>query len=248
MPGPRLLVTLRHGLYERNERIDAVGEKAREVANIRRKESDDYKLGLLPKGEGQVKIARPKLRLAVGALDICVSSPLKRAYQSADIMLEGTDTPIVKDPNLRERELGIFNDIPREIFHTEYADSYAEKLRDPLNWRPIGGKTLIETGRRAIQAYFRDDVEDKIVLFSTHADVMISLRARRELTNLSTPAKLKRPLSPDLQNPQWIQNVQFDMFTDEDPTTSKKRKDVTYFRSVTSADTEYDTGWLKIQR
>ena len=72
--------------------------------------------------------------------------------------------------------------------------------------------------------FITDDVEDKILLASTHADVMISLRARRELTNLSTPAKLKRPLSPDLQNPQWIQNAQFDMFTDEDPTTSKIRK------------------------
>ena len=248
MSGPRLLATLRHGVYERNKRIDAVGEKAREVANVRRKESDDYRLGLLPEGEEQARNARAKLHLAAGALDICLTSPFKRARQTADINLKGTNVPIIQDPNLRERELGIFNDIPREIFHTDYADSYAEKLRDPLNWRPIGGKTLIETGRRAIRAYNRADVADKIVLFSTHADVMIALRARPELTNLSTPAKLKRPLSPDLQNPQWIQNVQIDLFTDEDPTTSQIRKGVGYFRSITTCDTEYDTGWLKIQR
>lgn len=219
-----------------------------DVANVQLDESYDYNAPLLDEGKNQARILSPQLKLAVGALDICITSPYRRSRQTAEIVFAGANTPIFPDNNLRERDLGKFKDIPREVFHNEYAESYARKVRDPLNWRPLEGETLLEATRRAFQVYNRRDIADKLVAFSSHADMMVAKRALYQLGALTTSAKLKLPLSPKLQNPQWIQNCQADIYTPEDPTTGKVHKDMAFFRSIATSGTTYDTGWLKIKR
>lgn len=245
------LAIFRHGVYERNLRIDAVGTKAREVADVRKKASDDYnKLDLSSEGKEQAEILRAELMLAVGTFNLCLTSPFLRARTTAGIVFRNTTTPILKDENLRERDLGIFTDTPRQVFHEDYAESYAQKLRDPINWQPPKGETIRKVGNRGLVAVKRaESISDNdVTAFSSHADFMIAMRSRHELGGLTTPAKLKQPLSRDLQNPQWIQNCQVDLYTREDPTTSKISKDMAYFRSIATSGTEYDTGWLKIKR
>ena len=43
--------------------------------------------------------------------DICYCSPLKRARQTADILLEGRDIPIITDDRLLEMSFGIYEGI-----------------------------------------------------------------------------------------------------------------------------------------
>lgn len=166
----------------------------------------------------------------------------------AEIVYGDTPTEIILDPNLRERDLGRFKDIPRDVFHTDYAESYAQKVEDPLNWRPLEGETLLEASQRAFEVYMREDVADKIVAFSTHADIMVAMRSLYNLAGLTSSEKLKQPLSPELQNPQWIQNAQVDIYLEEDPTFGKVVRDMGYFRSIAVSGVEYDTGWLRIER
>lgn len=249
MYGPRVAIGFRHGLYGRNERIDLTGNAAREVANIQLDESYDYTAPLLYEGVEQGEIVRDRLHtLGFGAVDACISSPYLRTVQMAETVYGGTSTEIILDPNLRERNLGKFKDIPRDVFHTDYAESYANKLEDPLNWRPLDGETLLETSQRAFDVYMREDIADKIVAFSTHADVMVAMRSLYQLAALTSSEKLKQPLSLDLQNPQWIQNAQIDIYLEEDPTFGKVVRDMGYFRSIAVCGVEYDTGWLQIKR
>ena len=249
MYGPRAAVAFRHAEYERNRRIDLTGSEAREVADIQLDESYDYIAPLLEKGAEDAEILRDRLRaLGFGAVDICVSSPYRRTLQMAEIIYGGTPTEIIVDPNLRERDLGRFKDIPREVFHTDYAESYAHKVEDPLNWRPLEGETLLEASQRAFEVYMREDIAGKLVAFSSHADMIVAKRSLYHLGGLTTSEKLKQPLTPELQNPQWIQNCQADMYVEEDPTWGKVVRDMGYFRSIAVCGVEYDTGWIQIQR
>ena len=248
MYGPRVAISFRHGLYDRNQRIDLLGAEAREVASIELDESYDYTAPLLVEGVEQGEILRNTLHPLGFAVDLCVSSPYLRTRQMAEIVFESTPTEITLDPNLRERDLGKFKDIPRDVFHTDYAESYAQKVEDPLNWRPLEGETLLEASQRAFEVYMREDVADKIVAFSTHADIMVAMRSLYNLAGLTSSEKLKQPLSPELQNPQWIQNAQVDIYLEEDPTFGKVVRNMGYFRSIAVSGVEYDTGWLRIER
>lgn len=52
--------------------------------------------------------------------DLCYSSPLSRAYDTAKIILEGTDTPIIKDDRLIELGFGEYEGIENTYHNPEY--------------------------------------------------------------------------------------------------------------------------------
>ena len=251
MQGIKTAVVLRHGRYKRNLRETAQGDAAREAAKTKYDPADDYKLGLDSEGKNQIRLARVKLAMTVGAFDLCLSSPYLRARESAGIVV-GDKLDIVLDPNLRERDLGDFVEIPSEVFYEDYKESAAEKIANPLDWVPKNGETLRQAGARAILAVIRAESFEnhETALFSAHADVAVSLRSRPEFLGLTTPNKLKTPLCNEIPNPQKLQNAQFDIYTREDPTSGKVHSEMAFFRSIASdpEGTPFDTGWLKIER
>ena len=56
---------------------------------------------------------RPRI-LPLG-VDVAFTSDLRRAYETAAIVFEGTGTPIVRDPRLRECDYGDLTREPREL-------------------------------------------------------------------------------------------------------------------------------------
>lgn len=253
MNGIKTLIAFRHGEYDHNKMIDLEGEAAYAAMEQEPSQDFDYEMDLNDKGKEQAEALR--LKLANVAVDACFYSPYLRTRHTAAIAL--TDHPTHFEPiyDLRERNLGIFRDMPRKVFHEQYADEHKEKQLHPLDWAPEGSgvESLRQVGRRIlwILSVLQTDTEKiwegRTVAFSTHADVMVAMRSLPQLTGLSEE-QLRQPLTPELQNPQWIQNCQTDIYTREHPLTGELADEMSFFRSMTTAKTEheYDTGWLSI--
>ncbi len=74
--------------------------------------------------------------------DICYCSPLKRARQTADILLEGRNIPIITDDRLLEMSFGIYEGMANGY---DDPDLYVSRLfRDPAGFteRLEGGESL----------------------------------------------------------------------------------------------------------
>jgi broad specificity phosphatase PhoE len=246
----KTIIAFRHGEYDRNVHIDRSHKDTKSKEYIE-PENPDYTMDLNARGRSQIEHMRSKTGLARKAIDACFYSPFLRTETSARIALGGLDIPLLPEPALRERNLGRFATMPREQFHEEYAESLAEKRRTPLDWPSdfTDVETLRDVGRLRLLPLL-DRIHQSFpggtVAFATHADTMVAMRSLPELGAM-TNEQLRQPLTSELDNPQWIQNAQLDMYTRENSDGSLS-PEMRYFRSITLVDTQYDTGWLEIQR
>ena len=69
--------------------------------------------------------------------DICFCSPLKRARQTAELLLEGRDIPIEYDDRLRELSFGEFEGVEYPLLPEDHP--LRKAFRDPVNYTPPGG-------------------------------------------------------------------------------------------------------------
>lgn len=246
------IIAFRHGVYGHNKRIDLTGEAAEAAMHDKVSETIDYEADLLPdEGIEQAYRLRAKLKLAAPVIELCMTSPYRRAGSTAIIGL-GPEVPRYNAPKLRERDLGVFRDLPRERFHQEYAKSAAEKKKHPLTWRPLPatgrpGESLVETGKRAAEEVRRGLrlARTGIIALSTHMDVMVALRGHPNFGKLNNTT-IQQPLHDTLQNPLWVPNVAIDMYADTDPVTDKKYPRMRFFRHINTLE-DTDTGWLDIR-
>ena len=187
---------------------------------------------------------------------VCLTSPYLRPQQTAGIIFEDSSVRIKPVPELRERNLGIFTHIPRPVFHALFPDLAAAKGEFPFSWRPlqmINGQLVPLRESHAdrlpaVQSVLQraDELKPgKTVAISTHADTMAEFRMLPRLLALNSDELVKRPISPVLQNPLWIQNCAVDFYEERGSDTGW----MTHFRSVVlSGESPYDTGWLEIDR
>lgn len=105
--------------------------------------------------------------------DIVIRSPMHRAEQTAEIINQGRNVPIIVDERMRERKLGeleghpITNELESRIWNYE--------LNAPIN----GGESLHEFEKRILD--FLEDIKqkykDKTVLIVAHGGVAKVLKA-----------------------------------------------------------------------
>ncbi|MBQ7058849.1 MAG: histidine phosphatase family protein [Firmicutes bacterium] len=116
-----MLWIIRHGLTE---------------WNVRHKLQGQTDIPLNDEGKAQAKAEREEL--ADIHLDICFCSPLARARETAMILLEGRDIPIIFDERLKEMNFGLYEglehsfdipDCPINIFF-QHPERYDDQLDD----------------------------------------------------------------------------------------------------------------------
>lgn len=152
-------IFMRHGQADHN-----IKSAAGEVVD----ERVDYPLNEV--GVGQVKEARAKLP----SVDLIVTSPMKRAMMTAEIVNEVQNVPLVVEPNLSERLAGgVDAEAWHELFdidknvqpkgeEAENVRSFFERVYaaiDDLQERYAGKTVLIVSHggvRNAFHAYFND--------------------------------------------------------------------------------------------
>ncbi len=109
--------------------------------------------------------------------DLCISSPLKRAYETAELFLSANsepDVPIITDDRLIEYDWGEIDGLGCTPDNFEVPDpNYNLFFTDPLHYKPShGGETLLDvvarTGQFMVDLMENEKYKDKTVLISTH--------------------------------------------------------------------------------
>lgn len=111
---------------------------------------------------------------------ICISSPLERAVETAQIILRGRDVPIVTDERIQEMSFGIWEggccsregwDLPQEFY--KFFD-------DPEHYQaPEGGEDFYSVRNRLSEflseLYGKEELKDKNILISTHGATLCGI-------------------------------------------------------------------------
>jgi broad specificity phosphatase PhoE len=104
-----------------------------------------------------------------------ISSPYRRAWETAELIAATLALPLVADAGLREQDIGVFAGQPYEAVLAD-ASFRAEK---PWSWRPPGGESLEDVAARVIPAVQRiaESHQAQELVLVTHAGVIHALRA-----------------------------------------------------------------------
>ena len=107
-------------------------------------------------------------------VDICFTSPLKRARNTAELVLAGRNVPIIDDARLMEISFGSFEGKRCAKHEAEVSDDFLDTFYDrPFEFKaPEGGETSAQLCDR-IESFIRDltareDLMDKNVMLSCH--------------------------------------------------------------------------------
>lgn len=119
-------------------------------------------------GINQAKIAGSKLKNE--KFDLCFASPLKRAFKTAEIILEGQALPVQTDDRLKERNFGIWDDMTFLEISQKYPEEHKKWLQDINNYEIEGGESFGHSYYRNVE--FTDllikEYQNKKILIVTH--------------------------------------------------------------------------------
>jgi len=107
------------------------------------------------------------------AIDEIISSPLRRAQETASAVARYHGLPVKTEVLLREWNCGLLDGVPAEVFRKKL-----QEYKGPLSqFRPEGGETLLEVQQRAAEflAHLTANYQGQTVLVCTHGDFMRSL-------------------------------------------------------------------------
>lgn len=117
-------------------------------------------------------------------IDLCYTSPLSRAKETAQIILAGRDIPLIEDDRIQEIGFGKYEGI---CCGGENKDRESEKFNlfftDTASYiPPADGESLEElyerTGNFLEELYDKSDLENKSIMISTHGAAMTALLNR----------------------------------------------------------------------
>ena len=93
-------------------------------------------------------------RLASAGLDVIVTSPLRRAVQTADEVAAATGVPVVTDAGFRETDFGAWEGLTFSEVRERWPAELNRWLADPAA-APPGGESLAEVSERVTAALHR---------------------------------------------------------------------------------------------
>jgi broad specificity phosphatase PhoE len=129
-------------------------------------------------GEGRAQAQRLASALSMLPLSSIISSPLARAVETAEYLVQGRALTIQREPDLMDIELGHWSGQNRDaLFHSDPA--WKAFVRDPLV-APPDVETFPELEQRvvtAIERWLKKDATGPLPAFVTHADVIKLLLA-----------------------------------------------------------------------
>lgn len=125
---------------------------------------------------GRRHLRRRAVGVAAFRADLCVSSDLRRARQSALVLCP--DLPRIERPAFREIHFGCWEGLRHEEILARWPREYASWLADPLNAPIPGGENWTQFSVRlaAGVAELRRDFSDRRVVLVAHGGVLRCLR------------------------------------------------------------------------
>lgn len=112
-------------------------------------------------------------------LDYIVSSPLLRAYNTAEIARGNKDVQIIKYDGLKEINLGEFEGMSYVDIKSKHTELLAEIEKDPFNNRYPNGENLQEFYKRVVKVFTEvvDKYRNKTTLIVAHGGTLKCIEA-----------------------------------------------------------------------
>jgi alpha-ribazole phosphatase len=107
-------------------------------------------VGLTERGREQYRLLRE--RLAETRIRSCYTSDLSRCAWGAELLGELFGCAPVRDPNLRELDIGIWEGLTWAELKETYPAEWQARLADIVNYRVPEGENLLDLQRRIIPA------------------------------------------------------------------------------------------------
>ena len=96
-------------------------------------------IALSERGVQQARLLRE--RLAAARLDAAYASDLRRASETAEIILEGRDVPLYPTPRLREYRKGAHEGLTFEEIRSRFPNDFPTYVTKDLDYSPEGGES-----------------------------------------------------------------------------------------------------------
>jgi alpha-ribazole phosphatase len=154
------LLLVRHGVTLNNQQARYTGQ------------SD---VAISPQGKQQASLLAE--RLAKEPLDVIVTSDLKRASTTAQIIAEHHEISVYEDAALRELAMGIWEGSTFAEVMARDEELVSRWRNDPISYAPPGGETVAQLHDRIVDALQRwqSRYPEATVLWVTHAGVVGTL-------------------------------------------------------------------------
>lgn len=176
--GPAELVLVRHG-----ESVGNLADTEARDADAERLElsARDADVELSPNGEEQARtLGRWVGGLAEGVRpDLVVSSPYRRAADTARTALEALGAEVVLDERLRERDLGLFDGLTGKGICARYPEEAERRSHvGKFYYQPPSGESWADVVLRvrSLLADLREGYDGRRVWLFTHQAVIMSFR------------------------------------------------------------------------
>jgi len=149
----------------------------------------DVPLSELGRRQGEATAAA----LVEAGIQIIYSSPLRRAYETAEIVAQRTNCPIRVDPRLMEIHAGIFQDRLRQELAREFPEEFRRWTSEDPDFVIPGGESRRQLAERGMAA-FRDIIHagfDRVAVISHGRLLVVTLRALLDDNHPKLPPALQ---------------------------------------------------------
>jgi broad specificity phosphatase PhoE len=176
--GPATITLVRHGESIGNLADTKAQEAKAEVLDLVDRDAD---VALSPRGREQAAAIAAWLDDAASAErvpDAVISSPYRRAAETAERALAHTQVTITYDERLRERDLGLFDGLTGRGIRARYPDEAERRQRlGKFYYQPPSGESWCDVVLR-IRTLLRDleSLDGAHVWLVTHQAVIMSVR------------------------------------------------------------------------
>ncbi len=126
----------------------------------------------IPLNEKGIELARiTGEKLLDVPFDFAISSPLQRAYKTAELALGGRDIPIYTDDRIQEIDFGELEGTA--VVKTDPTHPFYKFFNDAYNFQPAKhGESIFDVCARTKEFYdeliARPEIQDKTILIATH--------------------------------------------------------------------------------
>lgn len=120
------------------------------------------------RGKKQAGYAREALKDE--KIDGAYSSPLSRAYETAEIIMHPRETKVIPEEGLRETCVGVWEGVPFEQLMEEYPKQFKTWMENPVDFSVEGSESLGEVGKRTVRTFNKivEENRGKTILIVSH--------------------------------------------------------------------------------
>jgi len=102
---------------------------------------------------GRLQVRQLAAELSVERFDAIYSSDLRRALATARVVARSHNLRVIREPRLRELDLGAWEGLLGYEIPGLYPAEWAERQRDPFHSRPPGGESVFDLAQRILPVF-----------------------------------------------------------------------------------------------